>query len=96
MSKDKYPGQDEFMKKFEKVMDKREAIKSKYSGLTPVNPLPDIPDDILEAMEDFKKRPWKPITGKMAMFKREEKGVYTDEGTPGLFYFKATHWRNFK
>jgi hypothetical protein len=39
---------------------------------------------------------WKPVTGKEGMFRREEKGIYTDEGTPGLFYFKATHWRYLK
>jgi hypothetical protein len=60
-------------------------------------PLHLISDEEYEEMvREFRKRPWKPVTDGMGLFKREERGIYTDEGTPGLFYFKATHWRNLK
>ncbi len=104
----KYPGEDAFFKKFEALMRddkmraaiKKEAIMSKYKGLVPVQPGAKDDEKFLkefeEAAADFKKGPWHPVERRMGMFKREEKGIYTDEGTPGLFYFKATHWRYIK
>lgn len=57
----------------------------------------DISNLLKWAANQIEEKEWTPHTDKrMAFFKREEKGIYTDEGTPGLFYFKATHWRYIK
>lgn len=36
---------------------------------------------------------WHPIASAQPFTRHEERGIYSDDGTPGLFHFKATHWR---
>lgn len=36
---------------------------------------------------------WLPIESAPKVQTQEMRGVYSDDGTPGMFAFRATHWR---